>query len=67
MKRLSFLVLFLCVAHGMQAQEVVVKDVYVNPGTYRSGLYNERTSGELALRDAFGKVIPLSIFVRLKR
>ena len=24
-------------------------------------------SGELALRDAFGKVLPLSIFVRLKR
>ena len=27
----------------------------------------ELTSGELALRDGFGKVLPLSIFVRLKR
>ena len=31
------------------------------------GAYLALESGELALRDAFGKVLPLSIFVRLKR
>ena len=31
------------------------------------GRYIALDSGELALRDRFGKVLPLSIFVRLKR
>ena len=31
------------------------------------GGYRELQSGELALRDGFGKILPLSIFVRLKR
>ena len=31
------------------------------------GRYLQLSSGELALRDGFGKVLPLSIFVRLKR
>jgi len=32
-----------------------------------TGAYLALESGELALRDSFGKVLPLSIFVRLKR
>lgn len=31
------------------------------------GAFREMQSGELALRDNFGKILPLSIFVRLKR
>ena len=31
------------------------------------GNYLSLESGELALRDPFGKILPLSIFVRLKR
>ena len=31
------------------------------------GAFLALESGELALRDSFGKVLPLSIFVRLKR
>jgi 23S rRNA (cytosine1962-C5)-methyltransferase len=37
----------------------------VAPG--HDGAYLALESGELALRDSFGKVLPLSIFVRLKR
>ncbi len=29
--------------------------------------FREMTSGELAFNDAFGKVLPLNIYVRLKR
>ncbi|MBO4565835.1 MAG: hypothetical protein J5695_01265, partial [Bacteroidales bacterium] len=43
-------------------------------GAERSGGFSERTSGsvrissgELALRDRFGKVLPLSIVVRFER
>ena len=31
------------------------------------GQFKEMTSGELAFNDSFGKVLPLSIYVRLKR
>ena len=37
------------------------------PAPGHDGGYLALESGELALRDSFGKVLPLSIFVRLKR
>ena len=56
----SFLVLNLY-SNGYSATlgETVVREAFKS--------FREMTSGELALRDSFGKVLPLSIFVRLKR
>lgn len=46
--------------------ETVVKEAF---GLHSDGLKSGQTmeSGELALKDRFGKVLPLSIFVRLRR
>jgi 23S rRNA (cytosine1962-C5)-methyltransferase len=56
----SFLVLNLY-SNGYSATlgETVVREAFKD--------FREMSSGELALRDGFGKVLPLSIFVRLKR
>ncbi len=40
--------------------ETVVREAF-------QGAFREMTSGELAFNDSFGKVLPLSIFVRVKR
>ena len=40
--------------------ETVVREAF-------KGAFREMTSGELALGDSYGKVLPLSIYVRLKR
>ena len=40
--------------------ETVVREAF-------GGRFQEMTSGELALNDSFGKALPLSIYVRLKR
>ena len=40
--------------------ETVVREAF-------HGAFREMTSGELAFNDSFGKVLPLSIYVRLKR
>ena len=40
--------------------ETVVKEAF-------KGNFKEMNSGELAFNDSFGKVLPLSIYVRLKR
>ena len=40
--------------------ETVVREAF-------KGQFKEMTSGELALNDSFGKALPLSIYVRLKR
>jgi 23S rRNA (cytosine1962-C5)-methyltransferase len=71
----SFLVLNLY-SNGYSAMlgETTVREAFglrpepgfaVAPG--HDGAYLALESGELALRDSFGKVLPLSIFVRLKR
>lgn len=44
--------------------ETVVKEAFSLTGKTEG---YDLESGELALRDRFGKVLPLSIFVRLKR
>jgi 23S rRNA (cytosine1962-C5)-methyltransferase len=56
----SFLVLNLY-SNGYSATlgETVVREAFKD--------FREMSSGELALRDGFGKVLPLSIYVRLKR
>ena len=41
--------------------------ILVHASHTHDGGYLALESGELALRDSFGKVLPLSIFVRLKR
>jgi len=58
----SFLVLNLY-SNGYSAAlgETVVREAFRLKGDYKM------ESGELALRDRFGKVLPLSIFVRLER
>ena len=40
--------------------ETVVREAF-------KGDFREMSSGELAFSDSFGKVLPLSIYVRLKR
>lgn len=62
----SFMVLNLY-SNGFSAAlgETVVKEAF-GLGTRGADAY-EMESGELALRDRFGKVLPLSIVVRLKR
>ena len=50
-----------CEAFGLKPED----GFRAAPG--HDGAYLALESGELALRDAFGKVLPLSIFVRLKR
>ena len=40
--------------------ETVVREAF-------RGAFKEMSSGELAFTDSFGKVLPLSIYVRLKR
>ena len=40
--------------------ETVVREAFKNQ-------FLEMTSGELAFNDSYGKILPLSIFVRLKR
>ena len=54
----------LAVAPSPVASAVVGPQPNLSPHT---GRYIALESGELALRDRFGKVLPLSIFVRLKR
>ena len=58
----SFMVLNLY-SNGYSAMlgETVVREALGNPAT------GEIQSGELAIRDSFGKVLPLSIFVRFRR
>ncbi len=60
-ERDSFMVLNLY-SNGYSAAlgETVVKEAF-------KGQLKDMSSGELALADSFGKVLPLSIFVRLKR
>ena len=49
--------------------ETVVREAFglQEPGTTAGLAGYELESGELALRDRFGKVLPLSIVIRLKR
>ena len=60
-ERDSFMILNLY-SNGYSAAlgETVVREAF-------SGNLKEMTSGELALTDAFGKALPLSIYVRIKR
>ena len=60
-ERDSFMVLNLY-SNGYSAAlgETVVREAF-------KGQLKEMTSGELALNDSFGKVLPLSIYVRAKR
>ena len=60
-ERDSFMVLNLY-SNGYSAAlgETVTREAF-------KGNFKEMTSGELAFRDSFGKVLPLSIYVRLKR
>ena len=57
----SFMVLNLY-SNGYSAAlgETVVREAF-------KGQFREMTSGELAFNDSFGKVLPLSIYVRIKR
>ena len=59
--RYAFMVLNLY-SNGYSAAlgETVVREAF-------RGAFREMTSGELALADSFGKNLPLSIYVRLKR
>lgn len=59
----SFMILNLY-SNGYSAMlgETVVQEAFGHDSVFR-----DLSSGELAIRDSFGKVLPLSIFVRLKR